>query len=424
MLPLILGIGAAALLLGRKVVKRVRSNPPRRKAARLNPGQTTSDDTFTVFGQTFALPTQKVMVPYQEVVYKSFVEANAHKPKIPCKGMILGRDLSADNGPIDAALIAKGFRAARIFAPVAGQRSNPPRRKAVRRRSNPRGWGSMAKAALAVSKAEDRVRRSALSGVPGVLWPEEGRKYGLTFSRCEEITAAARKTKEGREANRAWWKKHYGCEPPETSKRNPVTPYQQSQRARFGDYLPLARAIVAQFKESLIYARQPAREVFKQNVAQRVTEEMGDAQSGTALHLAKIATAQAIREVLENAQRRGIKVNPGRPRKGKRISVDQAAARLAWWRWHHNPVSFRRRRNPVQHIDHAAYAARVRKMTDAQLHYAIKDANQAIQAMPNGDKAGYYADEVNYCASELARRRKGGRQETNPRRRRRARRRK
>lgn len=73
------------------------------------------------------------------------------------------------------------------------------------------------------------------------------------------------------------------------------------------------------------------------------------------------------------------------------------------------------KKNPVQHIDHAAYQAKVRKMTDAQLHYAIKDANEALQAMPNADKAGYYADEINYCASELARRRKGGQRETNPR---------
>jgi hypothetical protein len=29
--------------------------------------------------------------------------------------------------------------------------------------------------------------------------------------------------------------------------------------------------------------------------------------------------------------------NPARRRKGKRVSVDQAASRLAWWRWHHNP---------------------------------------------------------------------------------------
>lgn len=39
---------------------------------------------------------------------------------------------------------------------------------------------------------------------------------------------------------------------------------------------------------------------------------------------------------------RKARANPVRRRKGKRISPDQAASRLAWWRWHHNP----RTRNP------------------------------------------------------------------------------
>jgi hypothetical protein len=34
---------------------------------------------------------------------------------------------------------------------------------------------------------------------------------------------------------------------------------------------------------------------------------------------------------------RAMQANPARRRKGKRVSVDQAASRLAWWRWHHNP---------------------------------------------------------------------------------------
>ena len=78
-----------------------------------------SNDTLTVLGQTFALPSQPVMVPFQEVLFKTFAEANAHKPMIPCKGIVLGRDLSIHNGPIDAALIAQGFKAAKLFAPVA-----------------------------------------------------------------------------------------------------------------------------------------------------------------------------------------------------------------------------------------------------------------------------------------------------------------
>jgi len=61
------------------------------------------------------------------------------------------------------------------------------------------------------------------------------------------------------------------------------------------------------------------------------------------------------------------------------------------------------RRNPT-HIDHKSYAARVRGLSIAALRYAIKDAQAAIKAHPHGHKAGYYADEINYCASELSRR--------------------
>jgi hypothetical protein len=32
--------------------------------------------------------------------------------------------------------------------------------------------------------------------------------------------------------------------------------------------------------------------------------------------------------------------------------------------------------------------------------------------MPDGPKAGYYADEICYCADELERRRRGGRRDT------------
>lgn len=76
------------------------------------------------------------------------------------------------------------------------------------------------------------------------------------------------------------------------------------------------------------------------------------------------------------------------------------------------------RRNPVQHLDHAAYAVKVRRMTDAALRYTMKDASDAIKAMPYGEKAGYYADEIHACSGEMRRRQKGGSQETNPRRRR------
>jgi hypothetical protein len=58
------------------------------------------------------------------------------------------------------------------------------------------------------------------------------------------------------------------------------------------------------------------------------------------------------------------------------------------------------------HINHSEYQARVRTLPDASLRYIIQDAKEAIKANPDGPKAGYYADEINYAASELARRQK------------------
>ncbi len=58
------------------------------------------------------------------------------------------------------------------------------------------------------------------------------------------------------------------------------------------------------------------------------------------------------------------------------------------------------------HFDHAAYAAKVKNMSEEQLRYIIKDAQEAIKANPDSPKSkyGYYADEINYCVSELHRR--------------------
>jgi len=56
------------------------------------------------------------------------------------------------------------------------------------------------------------------------------------------------------------------------------------------------------------------------------------------------------------------------------------------------------------HINHVEYEKKVRGMTLAELGYTIRDCKAAIAAMPEGYKAGYYADEVNYCVNELHRR--------------------
>ena len=59
--------------------------------------------------------------------------------------------------------------------------------------------------------------------------------------------------------------------------------------------------------------------------------------------------------------------------------------------------------NP-EHIDHTEYPKSLKKYPRCELHFIIKDARGAMEAMPDGRKAGYYADEISYCAMELKRR--------------------
>lgn len=58
----------------------------------------------------------------------------------------------------------------------------------------------------------------------------------------------------------------------------------------------------------------------------------------------------------------------------------------------------------MTNIDHTAYPKSLRRKSDDQLRFIIKDAGEAIDANPHGEKAGYYADEIHYAAMELARR--------------------
>jgi hypothetical protein len=52
-------------------------------------------------------------------------------------------------------------------------------------------------------------------------------------------------------------------------------------------------------------------------------------------------------------------------------------------------------------MDHIAYAKSLKSKSDAALRYIAKDAQEAINAMPEGENADYYADEINYVAMEL-----------------------
>jgi hypothetical protein len=48
---------------------------------------------------------------------------------------------------------------------------------------------------------------------------------------------------------------------------------------------------------------------------------------------------------------------------------------------------------------------KVRALPLESLLYIIKDCQETLSINPDCEKAGYYADEIHYCAMELKRRR-------------------
>ena len=58
----------------------------------------------------------------------------------------------------------------------------------------------------------------------------------------------------------------------------------------------------------------------------------------------------------------------------------------------------------MKKMNHADYQKALRNKTEDQLRYIAKDAREAAEAMPEGENAGFYLDEVHYCSMELARR--------------------
>ena len=113
-------------------------------------------------------------------------------------------------------------------------------------------------------------------------------------------------------------------------------------------------------------------------------------------------------------------VAPRRPRAGAYGRPGTSPARTTSGHEPHNP----RRTNPATYaivsnyagkvIDHAAYAAKVRTMSEAELLYTIHDCQASLMAWPDCPSAGYYTDEIHYAAAELYRRRKGGQRDTRP----------
>ena len=60
----------------------------------------------------------------------------------------------------------------------------------------------------------------------------------------------------------------------------------------------------------------------------------------------------------------------------------------------------------IENIDHTEYPKRLKNKSIEQLQFIIDDAKAAIKAMPDGPKAGYYADEICYCGDEITKRAK------------------
>jgi len=57
-------------------------------------------------------------------------------------------------------------------------------------------------------------------------------------------------------------------------------------------------------------------------------------------------------------------------------------------------------------IDHTNYPTGLKSKSPESLRFIMRDAHEAMEAMPEGPKAGYYADEIHYCGMELVRRAK------------------
>ncbi len=57
-------------------------------------------------------------------------------------------------------------------------------------------------------------------------------------------------------------------------------------------------------------------------------------------------------------------------------------------------------------INHIEYPKSLKSKSDESLKFIMFDAALTMAVNPEGEKAGYYADEINYCADELVRRSK------------------
>ena len=57
-------------------------------------------------------------------------------------------------------------------------------------------------------------------------------------------------------------------------------------------------------------------------------------------------------------------------------------------------------------MNHGEYPEQLKTKSDAALAFIKRDAREALDAMPGGPNAGYYADEISYVGMEQVRREK------------------
>lgn len=62
----------------------------------------------------------------------------------------------------------------------------------------------------------------------------------------------------------------------------------------------------------------------------------------------------------------------------------------------------------MKNMNHIEYPKSLRGKSREELAFTIKDATEALHAMPHGGNAEYYADEIHYCVAELNRRKNEG----------------
>ena len=59
----------------------------------------------------------------------------------------------------------------------------------------------------------------------------------------------------------------------------------------------------------------------------------------------------------------------------------------------------------MKYMNHTEYPKLLKKKSKEVLRYIIKDCNEALEALPEGENSHYYMDEICYCDMELKRRR-------------------